>query len=51
MEAGQKINTVAPALQTHAQGLIAELWKRPALSPRDRSIKKSVTKIAIFRVV
>jgi 4-carboxymuconolactone decarboxylase len=29
---------VAPALERYAQGPIAELWKRPELSPRDRSI-------------
>jgi 4-carboxymuconolactone decarboxylase len=29
---------VAPALEKYAQGPLAELWKRPALSPRDRSI-------------
>lgn len=32
------IRTVAPALEKYAQGPIAELWKRPGLSPRDRSI-------------
>lgn len=30
--------TVAPALDKYAQGPIAELWKRPGLAPRDRSI-------------
>lgn len=29
---------VAPALEKYAQGPIAELWKRPGLTPRDRSI-------------
>ncbi len=29
---------VAPALDKYAQGPIAELWKRPGLAPRDRSI-------------
>src|SRR5947209_18708021 len=29
---------VAPALDKYAQGPVAELWKRPGLSPRDRSI-------------
>jgi 4-carboxymuconolactone decarboxylase len=29
---------VAPALGKYAQGPIAELWKRPGLTPRDRSI-------------
>jgi alkylhydroperoxidase/carboxymuconolactone decarboxylase family protein YurZ len=32
------IMTVAPALEKYAQGPIAELWKRPGLTPRDRSI-------------
>jgi 4-carboxymuconolactone decarboxylase len=29
---------VAPALEKYAQGPLAELWKRSALAPRDRSI-------------
>jgi 4-carboxymuconolactone decarboxylase len=29
---------VAPALEKYAQGPIAGLWKRPGLTPRDRSI-------------
>jgi 4-carboxymuconolactone decarboxylase len=29
---------VAPALDKYARGPIAELWKRPGLAPRDRSI-------------
>jgi 4-carboxymuconolactone decarboxylase len=29
---------VAPALEKYAQGPLAELWKRPDLTPRDRSI-------------
>src|SRR6266481_7169513 len=29
---------VAPALEKYAQGPLAGLWKRPGLSPRDRSI-------------
>ena len=29
---------MAPALEKYAQGPIAELWKRPGLTPRDRSI-------------
>ena len=32
------ISTVAPALDKYARGPIAELWKRPGLTPRDRSI-------------
>ncbi|MGB2900330.1 MAG: carboxymuconolactone decarboxylase family protein [Candidatus Acidiferrum sp.] len=29
---------VAPALEKYAQGPLVELWKRPGLTPRDRSI-------------
>jgi len=29
---------VAPALDKYAQGPIAELWRRPGLAPRDRSV-------------
>ena len=29
---------VAPVLEKYAQGPLAELWKRPGLTPRDRSI-------------
>ena len=29
---------LAPALEKYAQGPLAELWKRPGLTPRDRSI-------------
>jgi 4-carboxymuconolactone decarboxylase len=32
------ITTVAPALEKYAQGPLADLWKRPGLTPRDRSI-------------
>lgn len=32
------VRKVAPALEKYAQGPIAELWKRPGLSSRDRSI-------------
>jgi 4-carboxymuconolactone decarboxylase len=31
-------NRVAPALEKYAQGPLVELWKRPGLSPRDRSM-------------
>jgi 4-carboxymuconolactone decarboxylase len=34
----QDITMVAPALEKYAQGPLAELWKRPTLTPRDRSI-------------
>src|SRR3954469_17534588 len=38
MQTPDELETVAPALQKYAAGPIADLWKRPALSPRDRSI-------------
>jgi hypothetical protein len=31
----EETRTVAPALDKYAQGPIAELWKRPGLTPRD----------------
>jgi len=38
MQKNNDIKVVAPALEKYAQGPVAELWKRPELSPRDRSI-------------
>lgn len=32
------VRMVAPALEKYARGPVADLWKRPDLSPRDRSI-------------
>jgi 4-carboxymuconolactone decarboxylase len=32
------VTTTAPALEKYAQGPLADLWKRPGLTPRDRSI-------------
>jgi 4-carboxymuconolactone decarboxylase len=32
------ITMVAPALEKYAQGPLADLWKRPGFTPRDRSI-------------
>jgi 4-carboxymuconolactone decarboxylase len=32
------VRKVAPALEKYAQGPLADLWKRPGLAPRDRSI-------------
>jgi 4-carboxymuconolactone decarboxylase len=32
------IRMVAPALEKYAQGPLGDLWKRPGLTPRDRSI-------------
>ena len=38
MPTANDITMVAPALEKYAQGPLAELWKRPGLTPRDRSI-------------
>jgi 4-carboxymuconolactone decarboxylase len=32
------VRNVAPGLEKYAQGPLADLWKRPGLAPRDRSI-------------
>jgi 4-carboxymuconolactone decarboxylase len=38
MPAREDVRTVAPALEKYTQGALGEVWKRPGLSPRDRSI-------------
>lgn len=38
MQIADDIGAVAPALEKYAQGPLAELWERPGLAPRDRSI-------------
>jgi 4-carboxymuconolactone decarboxylase len=38
MQTIKDITMVAPALEKYAQGPLADLWKRPGLTPRDRSI-------------
>lgn len=38
MQTNNDITMVAPALEKYAQGPLADLWKRPGLTPRDRSI-------------
>lgn len=38
MQTVQGTNMVAPALDRYAQGTLAELWNRPGLSRRDRSL-------------
>src|SRR4051794_25109199 len=38
MQTRKDTSMVAPALERYAQGPLAELWKRPGLTPRDRSI-------------
>ena len=38
MQTTNDIRMVAPALEKYAQGRLADLWKRPGLTPRDRAI-------------
>src|SRR5216683_2369182 len=38
MQTASNVTKVAPALEKYAQGPLADLWKRPGLTPRDRSI-------------
>src|SRR6266566_3282923 len=38
MQTMNDITMVAPALEKYTKGTLAELWKRPGLTPRDRSI-------------
>jgi 4-carboxymuconolactone decarboxylase len=38
MQTAGNFMKVAPALEKYAQGPLAELWKRPGLTPRDRSL-------------
>src|SRR5438128_10989247 len=46
MQTASDITKVAPALEKYAQGPLAELWKRPGLTPRDRGIVTIATLIA-----
>ena len=38
MQTGDETKVAAPALEKYAQGAVAELWKRPGLTTRDRCI-------------
>src|SRR4051812_7370654 len=38
MPTPEDVRTVAPALDRFTQGPLRDLWKRPDLSPRDRSV-------------
>ena len=40
------VRKVAPALEKYAQGPLADLWRRPGLAPRDRSIVTVAAMIA-----
>jgi 4-carboxymuconolactone decarboxylase len=46
MIANDDVRMIAPALGKYADGPIADLWKRPGLSPRDRSIVTLAAMIA-----
>ncbi|MBS1857448.1 MAG: carboxymuconolactone decarboxylase family protein [Acidobacteria bacterium] len=46
MQIFSECKLVAPALDKYAQGTLAELWKRPDLKPRDRSIVTLAAMIA-----
>jgi 4-carboxymuconolactone decarboxylase len=38
MQTANESRTVVPALEKYAEGPLSELWQRPMLSPRDRSV-------------
>jgi 4-carboxymuconolactone decarboxylase len=46
MQTESETRTMVPALEKYAQGPLSELWKRPGLSPRDRSIVTAAALIA-----
>ena len=46
MQTQKDIAMVVPALDKYARGAVAELWKRPDLAPRDRSIVTLAAMIA-----
>ena len=43
MKTSDDVRTVSPALERYATTTLDGLWKRPALSPRDRSLVRSTT--------
>lgn len=45
------IASVAPGLEKYTQGVVADLWKRPGLAPRDRSIVTLAALIARAQTV
>ncbi|UPK38202.1 carboxymuconolactone decarboxylase family protein [Bradyrhizobium sp. 186] len=52
MSKSEDVRTVAPALQKYAQEvLMGDLWKRPGLSPRDRSIVTVAALIARDQII
>ncbi|HKS75008.1 MAG TPA: carboxymuconolactone decarboxylase family protein [Terriglobales bacterium] len=51
MQTTNDIRMVAPALEKYAQGPRADLWKRPGLTPRDRSIVTISALIALNQTI
>lgn len=51
MQGAADIASVAPALEKYTQGVVADLWKRPDLAPRDRSIVTLAALIARAQTV
>jgi len=51
MQTTNDITMVTPALAKYAQGPLADLWKRPGLTPRDRSIVTISALIARNRAI
>jgi 4-carboxymuconolactone decarboxylase len=52
MSKSEDVRTVAPALQKYAQEVLTgDLWKRPGLSPRDRSIVTLAALIARDQII
>jgi 4-carboxymuconolactone decarboxylase len=45
------IASVAPGLEKYTQGVVTDLWKRPGLAPRDRSIVTLAALIACAQTV
>ncbi len=45
------VRMVAPALDKYAQGPLLDLWKRPGLAPRDRSMVTLAALIARNRTI
>lgn len=51
MQTANDTKMVAPALEKYAQGPLAELWNRPALTPRDSSIVTLAALIARIQTI
>ncbi len=51
MQLGEDVTAIAPALEKYAQGPLTQLWNRPGLTPRDRSIVTIAALIAANQAV